>query len=61
MEIVYFTLAGIILYLASDRLLDAIERAMGRRLQYRSLVFFAILTVLALGSFWLIRYLTQTS
>ncbi len=61
MEIVYFTLAGIILYLASDRLLDAVERTMGRRLQYRSLVFFAILTVLALGSFWLIRYLTQTS
>jgi hypothetical protein len=47
-EVVYFTLVAIALYVVADRALDGIERALGRRLEYRTLIFFAILLVLAL-------------
>jgi hypothetical protein len=57
MEIVYFTLAAILLYVAADWILVRIETAAGRRFQYRSLIFFAILLVMALISFTLIRQL----
>ena len=55
MEAVYFTLVAILLYLVADRALRAIESAVGRSLEYRSVVFFAILLALALGTFALIR------
>ena len=55
MSIVYFTLVAIILYLAADWMLERVEVAAGKRLEHRSLVFFAILLVLALSSFTLIR------
>ncbi len=55
MEAVWYTITAIVLYLVSDRILDLIERAAGRRFEHRTLVFFAILLSLALGSFWLIR------
>ena len=58
LEVVYFTLAAVILYLASDRILDQIERAAGRRFEYRSIYFFGILLCLSVVAFWLIRYLT---
>ncbi|MGD2138313.1 MAG: hypothetical protein PVF08_08655 [Gammaproteobacteria bacterium] len=58
MEILYFTLTAIILYLAADWILNRIEVAAGRRFEYRSLIFFAILLVMALTSFALIRHLT---
>ena len=58
MQIVYFTLVAAILYLFSNWLVDRIEIAAGRRFQYRSLLFFAILMVLALVSFNLIRIYT---
>ena len=51
MEIVYFTLAGILLYLVSDWILSRIEQARGAPLPHRSLVFFAIILVLTLGLF----------
>jgi len=54
-ESVLYTLAAILLYLSADWLLERIEGAAGRRLQYRSLVFFAILATLAVISFALIR------
>jgi len=57
MEILYFTLAAILLYFAADWILNRIENAAGRRLEYRSLVFFAILLAMALVSFSLIRRL----
>jgi len=57
MEILYFTLAAILLYFAADWTLNHFEQAAGRRLKYRSLIFFAILLVMALSSFTLIRYL----
>jgi hypothetical protein len=56
MEMIYYTLAGVILYVASDWILDRIEIAAGRRLEYRSLVFFVILLAMALTSFALIRH-----
>ena len=56
MEIIVFTITAIILYLLSDRLLEAFERYLGRRLAQRSLVFFAILLILSLAAFSLIRF-----
>jgi Ca2+/Na+ antiporter len=56
MSVVYFTIVAIILYVAADWLLERVEIAAGRRLEHRSLVFFAILLALALSSFSLIQY-----
>ncbi len=58
MEVVYFTLVGIVLYLASDWILQRVEIAAGRRLEHRTLIFFALLLTLALVSFSLIRWYT---
>ena len=58
MNIVLFPLVAIILYVASDWILERIEVAAGRRLESRTLVFFGILLTLALVSFWLIRAYT---
>ncbi len=55
MEIVYFTLAAICLYVLSDRILNQIETMLGKRLPQRSLFFFGILLVLALVTFSLIQ------
>jgi len=57
MEIIYFTLAAILLYLAADWILRRIESAAGKPLQYRSLIFFVILLTMAVTSFALIRNL----
>jgi hypothetical protein len=57
MEFFIFTLVAIGLYVLSDWLLRRIEATAGRVLEHRSLVFFAILLALAIGSFWLIRWL----
>lgn len=58
MSAVYFTLVAIILYLAADWILERIELAYGKRLEYRSLVFFGILLAMALASFSVIRVYT---
>ena len=58
MEILYFTLTAVLLYLAADWILRRIEAAAGRQLEYRSLIFFVILLGMALTSFALIRNLT---
>ena len=58
MEAVYFTVAAIALYFISDWILDRIERAAGRRFEYRTLIFFAIIATLALITFWAIRHFT---
>ena len=55
MQAIYFTLTGIILYLLSDWLLQRIEMRLGRRLEHRSVVFFAILLGLALLVFPALR------
>ena len=57
MELIAFTLAGIVLYFFSDWLLDRIEQARGARFENRSIIFFVIILVLAVASFQLIGYL----
>ena len=57
MEFIAFTLAGIMLYFFSDWLLNRIEQARGARFENRSIIFFAIILVLALASFQIIGYL----
>lgn len=54
----YFTLAAIVLYVGADWILNRIEAAVGRRLEYRSIIFFVILLIMALSSFALIRHLS---
>ena len=51
MAYLYFTVTAVLLYLFSDWILNKIEERIGKRLEYRSAIFFAIITVLALGSF----------
>lgn len=57
MDLVYFVITAAVLYLAADRLLDALERRAGRRFEQRSLVFFALLLAMALVAFASIRQL----
>ena len=60
MEMIYFTVVAIVLYLASDRILNWIELRRGKRFEHRSLIFFVIILVLALTVFNLIqRYTPQ--
>ena len=56
---IYFTLAGIVLYLAADWLLERIEVRRGERLEHRTLVFFGILLGLALATFPLLQSLLE--
>ena len=57
MEVIYYTAAAIILYLVADRIIDTAERMAGRRFEYRTIYFFAVLSALAVGSFYAIRHL----
>jgi hypothetical protein len=59
MEIIYFTLVAVILYLGADWILNRIEAAAGQRLKYRNIVFFVMLLVMALSSFALINHFTD--
>lgn len=61
MELVWFTLVGIGIYLISNGILVRIEHRRGGLLKNRSVVFFAIFMVLALSSFQLIQYLMRSS
>ena len=55
MEMIYFTVAAVLLYLLSDWILNQIEIRRGERLEHRSLIFFVIILVLALVLFNLIQ------
>ena len=50
-----FTALAVVLYLVSDRALNVLEVRAGRRFEYRSLIFFAILLALALIAFSAVR------
>lgn len=54
MAYLYYTVTAVLLYLLSDWILNKIEQSMGKRLEYRSVVFFVIIMVLAVGSFEMI-------
>jgi hypothetical protein len=58
MDIVYFTVIAVGLYFGADALLDWIERKRGARFENRQLVFFAIITPLALLIFWVMRLIS---
>ena len=58
MQFVYFTITAVLLYVFSDWLLRKIEAKRGEPLPNRSLIFFVIIMVLAVGSFKLIEILT---
>ncbi len=55
MELIYYTIAALILYGLSDYILNSIEIRMGKRLPNRSLIFLVIITILAIVSFNIIR------
>ena len=57
MEMIYYTVAAVLLYLVSDWILNRIEISRGRRFEHRSLIFFAIILVLAVTLFNLIQHL----
>ncbi len=59
MELIYYTLAGLGLYVVSDWILNRIEIRRGERFEQRSLIFFGIILVLALITFRLIRFVQQ--
>ncbi len=55
MQIVLFTVLAAVLYLVSDRLLNVLELRAGRRFEYRSVIFFAILLALAMVAFSIVQ------
>lgn len=55
MEVFLFTLVAVLLYFVADWMLRWIEAAAGRVLPQRSLVFFAILLIGGIVTFWVIR------
>ena len=57
MEFIYYTVIGVALYFFSDWLLLRIEQWRGEVFEQRTLVFFAIISVLAVSSFQLIGWL----
>lgn len=60
MQAIYYTIAGIVLYLAADWMLRLIERRRGAPFENRTLIFFFILLALALVSFQAIQYFLAT-
>jgi len=56
MEMLYYTVAAIFLYVVSDWILNQIENRRGERFENRSLIFFAIILVLSVALFNLIQY-----
>ena len=54
MAYLYYTVTAVLLYLLSDWILNQIEQSIGKRLKYRSVVFFVIIMTLSLSSFELI-------
>ena len=54
MAYLYYTVTAVLLYLLSDWILNKIEQRAGKRLEYRSVIFFAIIMVLAVSSFEMI-------
>lgn len=59
LEMIVFTVVGIVAYLAADRILDWIEVRRGNRFEHRTLIFFVLLLTLALGAFQLINLLVM--
>ena len=56
MEFAYYLAAGVALYFLSDSILLRLERWRGEVFEQRTLIFFAIISVLAVGSFQLVGW-----
>lgn len=54
-EILVFTLVAIVIYFAADRLLNALEVRRGKRFEYRQVIYFVIVLILALTLFEVIE------
>ena len=61
MEMVYYTVIGLGLYVVSDVLLDFLERKRGKRFENRQVIFFVIILVLALITFELMEVMMRPS
>ena len=61
MSAIWFTAVAIVLYLYSNWLLERIEAYFGRRLEHRTLIFFAVLLSHALLTFSVIQQVTGTA
>jgi len=57
LDVAAYIVVGLVLYFVSDWILNQIEIKRGERFQNRSLVFFAIIMMLALVSFELLKRL----
>ena len=57
MEMVYYTIVAVLLYLVSDWILNRIEIYRGARLPHRSLIFLVIIMTLSVSSFSLLSTL----
>lgn len=55
MEIVIFTVVGIVLYLVTGQVLALLEKLHGEPLPQRNIVFFVIIMALSLSAFSLLR------
>ncbi|MDO8812319.1 MAG: hypothetical protein Q7J38_09870 [Gallionella sp.] len=61
MEVIIYTVVAAGLYFTSDWILDRLEVSRGERFKNRSIIFFAIILVLAFISFNFIKFLLLTS
>ncbi len=61
MQVIYYTVAGIVLYLLADWILRQLERRRGSVFENRTLIFFFILLALALVTFQAIQYFLAPS
>lgn len=52
-----YTIAGVLLYLISDSLLQRMELNAGHRFEHRSIIFFIIITILSVTSFAIFRFM----
>ena len=59
MEMIYFAIAAIVLYVISDKIVNLIERKRGELLPNRSILFFAIILTLSVITFNLIQHFNQ--
>jgi len=61
MEMVYYTVAAVVLYAVSDWILNRIEIMRGKRFENRTLIFFALILSLAMITFQVIQRLMHTT
>ena len=61
MEVIIYTLVAAGLYFMSDWILDRLEVSRGARFKNRSIIFFAIILVLAFISFNFLKFILLTS